>query len=240
MSSTLARVQHILTRLLRLKVLLSTVLILILLLVTYLSTPYDSSFRAFYRFHRNTLQGYLANRHSWISSAGLHPVDIERNVGVIIKTGYGTRQRVPKLLAAIAEEKFVTDTIVVQDYPVGLEAQYTWPNGDVVPTIDAIGWLIQNDLLKEQEHSARLSKYSSVVEAIQAQDWAHAEELSRAVGWELDAMKVICSFDFSFHAVVVDDVVAFSSQQHFVDVVRADAPRLVHTRHAVYLANNAT
>jgi len=159
--------------------------------VAYLSTPYDSSFRAFYRFHRNTVQGHLGGEYAWINSAGRFSVDIEEDVGVIIKTGYGTRQRVPKLLAALADEAFIADTVIVQDYPPEFEAGYAWPDGNAVPTIDAIGWMVGNDLLKEQEHSERLAKYHSLVEVIQTQDWAHAEDLARIVGWELDAMKVI-------------------------------------------------
>jgi len=190
MSSILAGLRHVSSRLSRPRLLLLTILIPCLLLVAYLLTPFDSSFRAFYRFHRTTVQGHLGNQYAWISSVGRYPVDFKRDLGVIIKTGYGTRQRVPKLLAALADEEFIVDTIIVQDYPAGLEAGYAWPDGSAVPTIDAIGWLVQNDLLKEQEHSERLSKYASVVEAIQAQDWGHAEELARIVGWELDAMKV--------------------------------------------------
>lgn len=198
MSSILAGLRHVSSRLSRPRVLLLTTLIPFLLLVAYLSTPYDSSFRAFFRFHRNTVQGHLGGRHGWITSAARYPTDIERDVGVIIKTGYGTRQRVPKLLAALADKSFVADMVIVQDYPVGLEAGYAWPDGDAVPTIDAIGWLIENDLLKQQGHSERLSKYHSVVEAIQSEDWGHAEELARSVGWELDAMKVVHPFHFLF------------------------------------------
>jgi len=162
--------------------------------VAYLSTPYDSSFRAFYRFHRHTVQGHLEDQYAWVNTRGRYPIDIGSDIGVIIKTGYGTRQRVPKLLAALAEEDFIAETIIVQDYPVELEAGYAWPDGSAVPTIDAIGWLIENGLLKEQEHSERLAKYHSLVEVIQTQDWVHAEDLARVVGWELDAMKVIVLF----------------------------------------------
>jgi len=191
MSSILAGVRHVSSRLSRPRLLLFTILIPFLLLVAYLSTPYDSSFRAFYRFHRHTVQGHLGDEYDWVNNPGRYPIDIERDVGVIIKTGYGTRQRVPKLLAALADENFVADTVIVQDYPAGLEAGYAWPDGNAVPAIDAIGWMIGSDLLKEQEHSERLGKYHSLVEVIQTQDWAHAEDLARTVGWELDAMKVI-------------------------------------------------
>jgi hypothetical protein len=190
----LAGLRHVSARLSRPRVLLLTTLIFAFMLVAYLLTPYDSSFRAFYRFHRNTVQGHLGNQHAWMKSAAQYPVDIKQDVGIIIKTGYGTRQRVPKLLAALADEDFIADTVIVQDYPTGLEAGYTWPDGDAVPTIDAIGWLIQNELLREQEQSERLSKYHSVVEAIHGQGLARTEELARTVGWELDAMKVMCSF----------------------------------------------
>jgi len=119
----------------------------------------------------------------------LYSVDPEIDIGIIVKTGFGTRHRVPKLLDALFKESFTADMIIVQDYPV-LEGQnYLMPDGHPIPIIDAIGWTLEQGLLLGREHE-RLSKHERVVDAVNAADWPHAESVAKEVGWELDTMKV--------------------------------------------------
>lgn len=164
------------------------------LLVVYLLTPYDSDVRSALRFQKTIVANYIQHKYpsdKWLLGAQKYPIDPLRDVGVVIKTGYGTRRRVPQMLNAYYKEEFAGDMVIVQDYPVAdNEKNYTLPDGKKVPALDIIGWMLEKKLLAGKENLERISKYKHLAEAIEGEEWFLSEELSKEIGWELDAMKV--------------------------------------------------
>lgn len=82
---------------------LLTAALFFVLLVTVL-LPRDSPLRLAVRFNTqrvvNGLRGAATDRDAWLRSGEAYPVDLGKDVGYLIKTGYGTRHRVPEQLAA--------------------------------------------------------------------------------------------------------------------------------------------
>lgn len=164
------------------------------LFVIYLLTPYDSTVRSAFRFQQTIVSDYIQHKYpsdKWLLGAQKYPIDPIKDVGVVIKTGYGTRRRVPNMLDAYSKEEFTGNMVIVQDYPVEDDKQnYTLPNGNSIPVLDVIGWMLENKMLAGKENFERITKYRHLSEAIEGEELFLSEELSKDIGWELDAMKV--------------------------------------------------
>ncbi|RYP40431.1 hypothetical protein DL769_011772 [Monosporascus sp. CRB-8-3] len=159
-----------------------TIALLTILFVIYHSTPYDSRPRSFVRFQHNNVEDYIQTNYpsdSWLFRRQRYPIDPDQDIGVILKTGYGTRHRVNTLLQALSNETFFSDTIVVQDFPVvvGNQKNYSLANGKVVPAIDIIGWNLKR---------------------VGAEEWMLSDGIGRDMGWELDAMKFLPSLEYAW------------------------------------------
>jgi hypothetical protein len=162
--------------------------------VIYVTSPYDSSLRAFFRFQHNELQNFYQGQHpsdGWLFKKPRYPVDADKDIGVVIKTGYGTKYRMPPALRALSNESFYPDILVVQDFPVLPEQKhYNLTNGKDVSVVDILGWNLRRGALKGREHLERIYKYKNLADAVEAEEWVLSEGLGKAIGWELDAMKV--------------------------------------------------
>lgn len=168
-------------------------------LVIYVSSPYDSSLRAFFRFQHSVVQNYYQSQRpadGWLYRKQHYPIDPDNDIGLIIKTGYGTKHRMPLALRALSNESFFPDIVVVQDFPVIPEQKrYNLTNGKTVgkgmDIVDILGWNLDRGALKGREHLERLYKYKNLRDAVDAEEWVLSEGLGRKIGWELDAMKVL-------------------------------------------------
>ncbi|KAK8045494.1 glycosyltransferase family 31 [Apiospora rasikravindrae] len=175
-----------------------------ILFIFYLLTPYDSPVRSAFRFQHTIVADYIQHKYpsdKWLLGPPKYPIDPIQDVGVVIKTGYGTRRRVPNVLAAYFKEKFTSDMVIVQDYPVDHKQNYTLPNGKAVPNLDIIGWMLENKMLAGKETFERISKYKHLAEAIEGEELFLSEELSKNIGWELDAMKFISGLQYAWQTM---------------------------------------
>ncbi|KAI1386889.1 glycosyltransferase family 31 protein [Hypoxylon trugodes] len=170
------------------------------LFIIYSLTPYDSRARSFFRFQHNVIEDYYQNVHptdSWLYKTQPYPIDPQNDVAIIVKTGFGTRRRVPAALEALSNESFFADTIVAQDFPLLPDQKnYTLKNGKEVPVIDIIGWNLERGALKGQEQQERIMKYENLADAVDGEEWMLADGLGKDMGWELDAMKFLPSLEY--------------------------------------------
>ncbi|KAI1815454.1 glycosyltransferase family 31 protein [Poronia punctata] len=179
--------------------------LLICFFFIYLTSPLDSSLRSFFRFQHTQLQNfYQTHRPSdgWLFRKQRYPIDADNEIGVIIKTGYGTKHRLPVSLRAMSNESFFPDTLVVQDFPVLPEQQYyNYTNGKGVSVVDILGWNLGRGALKGREHLERIYKYKNLADAVEAEEWVLSEGLGRAIGWELDAMKFLPALEYAWNTL---------------------------------------
>lgn len=167
------------------------------LFMVYIVSPYDGRLRSFLRFQHTVVSDYIQHKYpsdKWLFRTQPYPIDPATDIGIVIKTGYGTRKRVPRVLAALGNETFDADVMIVQDYPViAHENTYNSSSGKSVPVVDIIGWMLDTKKLAGKEHVERIAKYRQLADAIDAEEWFLSDGLSKTMGWELDAMKV-CGF----------------------------------------------
>ncbi|KAI0889435.1 glycosyltransferase family 31 protein [Annulohypoxylon maeteangense] len=174
-------------------------------LIIYNLTPYDSRPRSFFRFQHNVIQDYYQNVHpsdSWLFKPQRYPIDPNNDIAIIVKTGFGTKRRVPAALRALSNESFYADTIVTQDFPLLPDQKnYTFANGKEVPVIDIIGWNLERGALKGLEQQERVMKYANLADAVDGEEWMLADGLGKDMGWELDAMKFLSSLEYAWQTL---------------------------------------
>ncbi|KAI2783465.1 glycosyltransferase family 31 protein [Daldinia loculata] len=179
--------------------------VLVFLFILYSLTPYDSRPRSFFRFQHNVIQDYYQNAlpsDSWLFKPQPYPIDPNNDIGIVIKTGFGTKKRVPAALQALGSESLNTDTIVVQDFPLFPDQKnYTLASGKEVPVIDIIGWNLERGSLRGQEQQERVMKYINLADAVDGEEWMLADTLGKDMGWELDAMKFLSSLEYIWHTM---------------------------------------
>jgi hypothetical protein len=167
----------------------------LLLIATWSFIPSDNIALLAVRFNVGRLlsvfRGSGTAKDAWLWQPAAYPVD-KNDIGLLIKTGYGTRQRVPALLEAYGlEPSHVPAFIIVADF--------ARPNGTAgEPTIeDAVGGLLQEKAVARLENSPRFSKYKHLAAAIADGEEKRALEIGKSFGWELDALKVRATTAFS-------------------------------------------
>ncbi|KAH9886897.1 family 31 glycosyltransferase [Xylariomycetidae sp. FL2044] len=179
------------------------VVVVALLLFLYACTPYDHPLRSFFRFQHNVVEDYYQGHFpddSTYFTKQRWPINPDNDVGIIIKSGYGTRHRVPVALEALSNESFFADTIVAQDFPV-TDQKYALSNGKDVPVLDIINWNLERGALKGEEKSERILRYKNLAEAIEADELVLADGLGKDMGWELDAMKFLPSLEYAWRTM---------------------------------------
>ncbi|CAN8098709.1 unnamed protein product [Discula destructiva] len=163
--------------------------------------PYDNPFILFLQF---TSARVAVSFHSsadderlLLEKPGRFPF-ADDEVAYIVKTGYGTQERVPALLEAsqsigVGTDKYEDDNmIVVGDFAGELDFQ-----GRKVAVHDMVAAVMEHQavLNTEMHNSERQRKYREMTLAIQEGRREEAVKYSKAVGWELDALKFIPSLE---------------------------------------------
>lgn len=118
---------------------------------------------------------------AWMQVPGRWEVELTSDVGYLIKTGYGTRERVKPMREAYASILGDEGVLVVGD----------WDGEGVTDALDR-GWAMMEEFGVDlgQGPPRRRRKYAMLKAAVDAGDEEKALELGREFGWELDALKV--------------------------------------------------
>lgn len=184
------------------------VVVLALLAVCYYFLPYDSTLRLSVRFNSqrvvNTFAQPPKSLEAWtlaplgnasspsnsLPAGGRHLPALYDDVGVILKTGYGTQHRVGAQIDALGLRPHSIDVdnmVVIGDWAG--EVMYG-DKGQQITVHDVIAPVLDSGILGSRANCARAEKYRALAAAVRAGDDAEAMRISKAVGWELDAMKV--------------------------------------------------
>ena len=181
--------------------------------VSYLILPGDSSLRLAVNFNTarfsNLVRGAATDRDAWLREPARHPVDLRSDVGYLLKTGYGTRIRIPAQLEAYSLSGGMLghegqDYVVVGDWTTVNETDAKLLGAEIH---DAVRMVLDSDVGKRLENHPRFRKYAKLQAAIRSGDEGEALYVGQTHGWELDALKVsnsplslaplyLSSFDF--------------------------------------------
>ncbi|KAK1990960.1 family 31 glycosyltransferase [Colletotrichum falcatum] len=164
----------------------------------YLLLPYDNPLVLALRFNFSGLQlwfrGSGVDKDAWLYEPASYPVDYDADVGLLIKTGYGTRHRLPAQLEVLGLAAEDADSFVV----VG---DWTPPDGgkmEGVDVHDAIGGVMALPEMKSHLDAPRFKEYLALKDAVRDGDEAKATEVGKTFGWELDALKFIWGLDYVY------------------------------------------
>lgn len=132
----------------------------------------------------------LYNNDKWIFRPSQFPVDMHGDIATILKTGYGTWNRLPAQLEALGWALNETrgqgqSIMVVGDYSSHFQSdQHDFSVHDMLAAAEG------SDALYGMERGNRLELYHRLNDAIRSGEDDVVHQLNREHGWELDAMKV--------------------------------------------------
>ncbi|CAK7268267.1 hypothetical protein SEPCBS119000_002973 [Sporothrix epigloea] len=187
-----------------------------LLVVCYYFLPYDSTLRLSVRFNSqrvvNTFAQPPRSLEAWtlaplgdtstsLPDNGRHLPSLYDDVGVILKTGYGTKHRVGAQIEALGLQPDSLDAknvVVIGDW-TGKISYGT--DGQQITVLDAIAPVLDSNVLGSRANSARAEKYRALAAAVLAGDDKEAMQISKTDGWELDAMKFIPGLELAYAAM---------------------------------------
>ncbi|RMJ15544.1 hypothetical protein BHE90_012885 [Fusarium euwallaceae] len=194
----------ILSRRLRRRLKTPFILIIISLFIIYSILPHDSAIRLALVFNTsrffNLLRGATTDRDAWLRAPARYSVDLSTEVGYLIKTGYGTRHRVPDQLAAFASTggylgKEGQSFLVVGDWTTVNQTDAALMG---VTVHDAIKRVMESKIRGKVEDYPRLVKYRSLQEKLESGDEDEALRIGQSFGWELDALKFIMGMEMIY------------------------------------------
>ncbi|KJZ73503.1 hypothetical protein HIM_07059 [Hirsutella minnesotensis 3608] len=190
--------------------------------IWYVALPPDSNLRLAVGFNLGRLSDRVKSRtggrDAWLWRPARHRLDLRSDVGYLIKTGYGTRHRVPEQLRAFARSG---GTLGDENRGFVVVGDWTTVNASDgarlgVEVHDAIRMVMETKIGKEWGEHQRFNKYRSMQGAIAAGNEDLALHLGKTYGWELDALKVglpILSSLFSYTDLNVNADVAVRPPQ---------------------------
>lgn len=174
-------------------------LALLWLLVVGLFLPYDNPLLLSLRFTTHRLGAWLrpaGDHEAWVFRPPRHPVDIDADAALVIKTGYGTQHRLPAQLDALglfgagrsssSNRGLEESTVVIGDFSA-VHRQ----NGHRVEVHDMVAATLATDALAGLQDTERVDKFRKLRQAIRIGDEDEARDIGQRFGWELDAMKVL-------------------------------------------------
>ncbi|KAL9615613.1 MAG: hypothetical protein Q9160_009368, partial [Pyrenula sp. 1 TL-2023] len=161
--------------------------------LVFVLLPNDSPVWLAHRFNATRLGIYLhssSTGDTWLNLPPAFPINITEDVGLIVKTGYGTQHRLPAALEALEMGLASQDIVAIADFTPIDEKLYRY-NGKDVQLHDALGMMLEDESLNWMRSTPRFEKYLKMTTAIADGKLKVAEEICKSFGWEADAMKLI-------------------------------------------------
>lgn len=171
--------------------------------------PYDNTLRLAVRWNLKRLEAALTRRPSeqWVHAPPRYPVDLGDDVLVILKTGYGTKDRVPAWFNALSEVNEFKDILIIADYEGQTAQDRDVPfafeyRGQSIPVRDGVADSVRR--LQDYGAHPRIKKYKQLNAAIARGDEGLALKHCKSFGWELDAMKASSCCPFSLASLTTN------------------------------------
>ncbi|KAL7936133.1 glycosyltransferase family 31 protein [Trichoderma chlorosporum] len=190
-------------RLPRRRLILLVASLFIALSITFHLLPPSSPIRLSINFNAsrllNSLRASTTDRDAWLhQQPAPYPLSLRNEVGYLIKTGYGTRHRVPGLMKAFSYGKSIpaeedTNFVLVGDWTPANQTDYGLP---VVHNV--VNAMMKTKVGPSLQDHPRFAKYRSLQEAVDLADEDRARELGQSFGWELDALKFMAGMELAY------------------------------------------
>ncbi|KAJ0337458.1 hypothetical protein COL922a_006732 [Colletotrichum nupharicola] len=164
----------------------------------FLVLPYDNPLVLALRFNvsglSNWWRGDGVEKDAWLYSPAKYPIDFRTDVGLLIKTGYGTRHRLAAQLEAFELSAADADSfVVVGDWTPRGNGTYAG-----VEVHDAVGGVMAMPEMRKHHNAPKFQEYIALRDAIEKGDDQRATEIGQSFGWDLDALKFIWGLEFVY------------------------------------------
>lgn len=151
----------------------------------------------------NTLRASTINKDGWLWKPGQYPIDLRSDVGYLIKTGYGTRDRIPGQIEAF---KAAGDFLGKENEGFIVVGDWTTVNKTDAKRLgvevhDAIKIFMDTKIDYSLRNHHRLQKYGGLQRSIESGDEDWALHIGQTFGWELDALKFIMGMELLYDAM---------------------------------------
>ncbi|ROW17712.1 hypothetical protein VPNG_00916 [Cytospora leucostoma] len=158
--------------------------------------PYDNAVRLSVRFNVHRALSLVPGpfiKERWLYEEPMFPVNWAHDVAIILKTGYGTQERVGAWFEALPAAINRESVLVVGDFDSTLKLGGKPALGSV-RVHDVVAEVLEREdhpQCRAEDSCPRVEKYRTLNAAISAGEDELARNLSRRFGWELDAVKFL-------------------------------------------------
>ncbi|CAK7234568.1 hypothetical protein SBRCBS47491_008991 [Sporothrix bragantina] len=174
------------------------------LALAFYMLPYDNHTRLAIRYVTYTSRQRHLSRKQMLTDSAPYPVDLSTDVALIIKSGYGTKDRFPGTLAFMEDESnsgkvHYGSILLVADFATKPGQHYNCCHGMDLPVHDVVAKTIERAPVGDGKHKPKhVENYARLQDALSANNHTLALDLSREFGWQLDAMKFISSLELAY------------------------------------------
>ncbi|KAH8645426.1 hypothetical protein BX600DRAFT_391294 [Xylariales sp. PMI_506] len=198
----------------------TALLLLLIVIIAWHALSNNHPTRVWFRTQYYNICRRSPAAHKLIPSDPSYYLNLSEDVGLIVKTGYGTRERVPGQLQWIGDGPRFRDMIVIGDYASTVEGDDFSYRGTRLQVHDAVAVTMQSvtrglspqDALAMIRSSGQLLNYTSFHVARAKNDSGVALSISQEFGWKLDALKFISGLELAYRLmpskrwyIMVDD-----------------------------------
>ncbi|CAK7199889.1 hypothetical protein SEUCBS139899_002575 [Sporothrix eucalyptigena] len=163
--------------------------------------PNDNHLRLALRYLAYTSRQQPFSPHQLLAESVPYPVDLVQDVALIIKSGYGTKDRLPGTLKFVGGDDHdknglrFESILLVADFATQPGGHYNCCAGLELPVHDVVLQTIHSAPLADTAARPRhVENYARLQAALAKNDDKLAQSLSHDFGWQLDAMKASPGF----------------------------------------------
>ncbi|KAK7957360.1 uncharacterized protein PG986_006582 [Apiospora aurea] len=173
----------------------------VVIVLLWVLLPSDHFLRLWARFNLSPVIDPTLTTSQFYTSPVPYPVDTNKDVVLIVKSGYGTRHRLHGWLDLIQRGLHFDNFLFVADFDtddlamVDAKAEPVIVHNVANMTMHRVMAQLN---IEEQKRYPRIEKYTTLEGALKHEYNTIAEKVAQEFGWEMDAMKFIPSLELAW------------------------------------------
>lgn len=172
---------------------------ILLLVVVWLVTPFDSFIYLMPKYYLSwPFADRLSDEQVISHQPPPHPVDMLSDVVVVMKSGYGTRDRIQGWLDAHKDHVNLDKVLLVADYVANFSITAQGQKR-TLQVHDAVRFTIDASVPPLPPDAKRVKNYNDFQDALAAGDAERLDRYSKEYGYDLDVMKFVSSLEMAYN-----------------------------------------
>ncbi|KAK8091357.1 hypothetical protein PG994_000862 [Apiospora phragmitis] len=177
------------------------IVIPVLVLLLWVLLPNDHFLRLWARFNLSTIIDPTLTTSQFYGTPLPYPVDLNQDVALLVKSGYGTRHRLRGWLDLIQRGLHFDKFLFVADFDTDDLAMVDAKGEPVIVhnVANMTMHRVMNQLnFEAQKRYPRIEKYTTLEGALKHEYNTIAEKVALEFGWEMDTIKFIPSLELAY------------------------------------------